>query len=152
MLQLSGSSLTPWTVARASQLLAALTATLGAAGVPASGNAAVLVSSSSTAGGSRRRLAATGTAATPAAIPSIYAATQTAVVQAVVVAAPNATAALQAALAGAASSGDLAVQLRAQGARRVWWHCALSRSGAVLRGCCLYSCCLQLIAAGGAAT
>lgn len=134
MLQLQGSSLTPWSMAKATQLMRVVNATLTAAGTPASPTDAVLVSVTTATTGGGRRLAATGTttaAATPAAvaaIPSMYGQLQTAVVQVVATAPTGAAPALQRALVQAAASGLLAADLRMLGAL----HCG--RSGGMRGG------------------
>lgn len=120
VMRLDGAGLSPWTVPKAGQFLAALTAVLRAAGVsPLTANGAVLVSGRGAAAGARRRLAqweaASGVTVAAASIPPLGTPTQEAVVQAVVTANCGSAAALQAALVGATASGQMAVQLRTQG-------------------------------------
>jgi hypothetical protein len=145
VLSLVGSGLTPWSQAKASQTLAAITEVLGAAGIAATGSDALLVGVQGPAaaagaapqgpagGAKRRRLAEAGPEL--AALPSMYSSLQLAVVQVVVEAPADAQAAVQAALEAATASGQLATELRLQG------ECCACRSQwqVVMVACCCIS-------------
>lgn len=78
MLQIYGTGLVPLSVTKASQLLGALASTLGAAGIPANGTDALLVSVGSAGGAG---YGTTGRRLAQAAIPDMYAVQQVLVVQ-----------------------------------------------------------------------
>ncbi|PRW34023.1 alpha beta-hydrolase [Chlorella sorokiniana] len=108
VLQLTGTNLSPWSSTKAGQLLEGVQATLQAASLAVNGTDVVLVNITSSSASGRRLAAAA------AAIPSMYALTQTAVLQ-VIVNSTNSSAALQSALVASIFDGTLAVQLRSAG-------------------------------------
>jgi hypothetical protein len=140
VLRLAGKELDPWTDSKAAQLLAAVEAVLTGDGVTVNGTSARLLhvqaSTAADSGKRRRRLAGEAEESeldSTAAIPSVYTATELALIQAVVQASYSSSPALiHLVMVDATASGLLATTMRLKG-----WLAMLAavRSRSVLLGC-----------------
>lgn len=140
VLRLAGKELDPWTDSKAAQLLAAVGAVLTGDGVTVNGTSARLLhvqaSTAADSGKRRRRLAGEAEGSeldSTAAIPSLYTATEVALIQAVLQASYSSSPALiRLVMVDATASGLLATTMRLKG-----WLAMLAavRSQPVLLGC-----------------